>query len=144
MDAATDPQAFEIWTKQFASLRRALKVVSLLMAYFGVSSVFYQLLFSTPRTEQVCIDMLGSDLLSPTSQFVFGASRWLGHFWVFVLPAVVIAAGGLAAATKWSQGSGFVYLNGGTFLFCLLVLEVIKFASSFPFYQIFSSPPGMP
>lgn len=95
----------------FRSIRRALKVCSILLVVFAMLHT-PRVITSLGRSEMIWGEMMG-DAKGP---WVFGFSRFLANYFLFFAIGLLGVLIGCIVFTRKSSGGGFLYLNLGIYL----------------------------
>ena len=104
-------------SKNFISLRRALKVCSILLVGFAMLHT-PTVVTSLGRSELLWYEMMGDK----DGGWVFAVSRFLSNYFIFVALGLLMLFAGCIYFTKKSEGGRFLYLNVGIYL----VLSVLN------------------
>lgn len=104
----------------FTSLRRALKICSLLLVLFGMIH-FPTVLNQLGRTEVLWYSMMG-DADVP---WVFLVSRFMQNYFIFFGIGFLAVFAGCVFYTRKSKGGGFLYLNVGIYLGFLAINSLL-------------------
>ena len=97
-------------SRNFISLRKALKVCSILLVGFAMLHI-PAVVTSLGRSEAIYYEVMGEG----SGAWVFAIFRFLSTYFLFIAFGLLLF-GGCLYFTKKSEGGGFLYLNVGIYL----------------------------